>query len=300
MSKVVVAGGSGFVGGHLIAELNAAGHEVVLLSRSSKSEPGARTVIWDAKTVGAWASELDGALAVYNLSGTPVDKKWTPEVQKQIRDSRVFSTRAIGEAIAVSKSRPQAWINASAIGFYGDRGSKAVSESSHVGDGFLADTCSDWEQAMSDFNLPDVKQTAIRIGIVLGKEGGALPVLTTLAKAFIGGSAGSGRQYMSWIHVRDLARMLVWAMEEGIEGPVNAVAPNPVTNSEFMGVLRTVYGRPPVPSAPSAILRLASGLMGKESTVILTGARVYPVIAHARGFEFDFERLEDALADLAR
>lgn len=299
MSKVIVAGGSGFVGGHLIAELNAAGHEVVLLSRSSKSEPGASTVIWDAKTVGPWASELDGALAVYNLSGTPVDKKWTPEVQKQIRDSRVYSTRAIGEAIAVSHSRPQAWINASAIGFYGNRGNESLSESSKIGQGFLAETCIDWEKSMSDFDLPDVSQTAIRIGIVLGKEGGAFPILNNLAKAFLGGAVGSGKQYMSWIHVRDLARMMVWAIDQRIDGPVNGVAPNPVTNAEFMATLRELHGRPPIPPAPSPILKLATGLMGKEAEVLLSGAKVFPTVAKSRGFEFEFPDLRDAVSQLA-
>lgn len=298
MSKIVVAGGTGFIGRHIVQTATQAGHEAVVLSRGSATVPNARVVQWDGKTAGAWKSELEGAAAVINLAGTPVDKKWTPEVKQAIRDSRVQATRAIGEAVRSCETPPTHWINASAVGFYGDRADESLSESSRPGQGFLAETCLDWESALFDPDIPHVHQIAIRVGVVLGNEGGALPVLAKLTKGFLGGPAGPGSQFVSWIHVQDLARLFLWAASQNFDGPINGTAPNPVTNAELMAALRERIGRPPAPPAPAFMVQIGAGLMGRQGDIILHSQKVFPTIPLARGFEFGYADLPQALANL--
>jgi uncharacterized protein len=296
--KAVIAGGSGFVGKHLAAELTNSGFEVVVLTRSPNAGAKFREVKWDGKSQGDWAKEIDGATAVFNLSGAPIDKKWTPEYQKVLVSSRTEPTRAIHEAIRASAVKPKTWVNASAVGWYGDRGDEILSESDRIGEGFLSEVCQQWEDAALVQDIPEVKQVCARIGIVLGNEGGVLGALIPLVKGFAGGAAGSGKQYLSVIHVKDLAKMLVWLVEAGQEGPINACGPEPVTNSQLMAALRERFGRPPVPPAPAFVIKAATAAMGKEATVVLVSQRAVPTLALAQGFEFAFPTLNSALDDL--
>lgn len=296
--KAVIAGGSGFIGQHLGAELSRKGFEVVVLSRSVDTSAKFREVKWDGKNFGDWSREIDGAEYIFNLSGAPIDKKWTPEYQRVISDSRVDSTRVIGEAIRAASLKPKAWVNASAVGFYGDRGDEFLGESARAGDGFLGEVCSEWEQACFVPDIEGVKQICVRIGIVLGREGGMFPVMSRLAKLGLGGAAGSGKQWLPVIHVEDLARMFVWAAESAQEGSINGCCPVPVQNSEFMSALREAYGRPFSPPVPKFALVLGSGLMGKEGSLVMMSQRAVPTLALSQGFEFNFEDLNAMLRDL--
>lgn len=298
--RIVLAGGSGFVGSHLESFLVDEGYEVVVLSRSPRSggKSGCRVVQWDGKSVGEWASELDGAVAVVNLSGASISKRWTDEYKKVLYFSRIQPTQAIAEALKVVTGEKPVWVNFSAVGCYGDQGDRSLSSASPAGTGFMADLCVAWESACKDAELPDIRRVILRLGVVLANDGGALPMLLKLAKVGLGGPAGSGEQYMSWIHIKDLCRMVLWAIEGEVDGTMNACAPNPVTNKRFMSSLREKLVRPPVPGVPAGLLRLGTSLVGMEAEVILGGQRVYPVVAESRGFWFEFDELDSAIDDL--
>lgn len=300
MRKVIVAGGSGFVGGELLRVLKAEGYETVVLSRTTKPVAGAdRVAAWDGKTLGDWKKEVDGAYGVINLSGQSIMTRFTPEARKKIRDSRVDSTKAIGEAITQSQVPPSVWINASAIGIYGsDTGDRKLTEGSPHGVGFMPEVCQAWEAAVDAFALGQTRQVKIRIGIVMGQGGGAFEQLSKVTKAFAGGALGDGKQMMSWIHVTDLARMFVWALENPVEGIYNGTAPNPKSNADVMAAFRAVYGRPPIPPAPSFIVPVLARLMNMEAELLLGGSRVIPEMALVKGFRFRFETLSEALEDL--
>jgi hypothetical protein len=297
--RAVVAGGSGFIGAELLKQLKTGGYETVVLSRSSKSvESADRVAVWDAESVGDWAKELEGADAVFNLAGSSILSKWTPEQKQRILDSRVNSTEAIGKAIQQCQVAPKAWLNGSAVGYYGNTGDHEVSEGSAPGDDFLARVCKKWEKAIDRFDLPETRQSKVRIGFVLGENGGAMKALLPLTKAFLGGAVGSGRQFVPWIHIEDLARLMVWTAESDIEGAVNGVAPNPVRNADFMARLRSHAGRPPAPPAPMFMLRLAEKLGGPPAEVVASGQRAVPFIPLGRGFVFKYPELDDALSEI--
>lgn len=253
---------------------------------------------WDGRRIGDWAKELVGSSLIVNLSGASINQVWTDTAKQEILLSRVESTRAIGAALAECSEPPPVWINASAIGYYGDTGSFEVSEASPPGQGFLAETCAAWEAAVDEFESP-VRKVKMRTGVVLGRGGGALEQLLRLTRLFLGGSAGSGRQFISWIHLRDLVSLFTWAAaEEAIVGPVNAVSPNPVTNAVFMRELRAAVHRPWSPPAPAALIRLGARLAGTEGDLVLMSQRVFPQIAEAHDFPFAFPTLREALANL--
>ncbi len=296
--KAVIAGGSGFVGQHLAAELVKHGYEVVLLSRSIGEKSKYREVKWDGRTLGDWVQEIEGCDLVFNLSGAPIDKKWTPEYKKVLIDSRVDSSRVIGEAIRSVKAKPRAWVNSSAVGFYGDRSDDILGESARQGDNFLTEVCVEWERAALEPDIADVRQVCVRTGIALGREGGIFPVMSKLAKMGLGGAAGSGKQWLPVIHVDDLARLYFWAADHANEGAVNGCGPKPVTNADFMKALREAYARPFSPPVPKFALQLGSGLMGKEGDLILMSQRAVPTLALANGFEFKYPSLDAILDDL--
>ena len=301
MKRIVIAGGTGFIGQKLVQEAVERGWEAVVLSRKSGPQDGARRVVWDGKSQGEWAKEIDGADAVVNLAGAPIIKRMTPAYEKVLRQSRVEPAEAISQAIQAAAKKPAAWINASAVGIYGDGGAKTMTEASALGFDTVARLCADWETAAREPDIAETQQTIIRIGIVLGEGGGAFHELSRPVKMLAGSPLGSGKQYLSWIHLDDLVRMIFWAIEEGIEGPINASAPNPVQNEEMMSRLRDAYGvptfAPPVPAMAAPALSLVTGL---NFELLMQGQRVRPEIALARGFQFNFETLPEALADLVK
>jgi uncharacterized protein (TIGR01777 family) len=210
----------------------------------------------------------------------------------------VNSTRAIGQAIQACEHPPRVWLNASAIGYFGDTGEEAKSEGDPPGSDFLAETCLAWERAQTDFETPETAQIRTRIGVVLAKDGGALPVWTKLAKAFLGGSVGDGRQWVSWVHIDDLVRAFLWLLDEEREGAWHIVSPNPVRNADLMAAIRKQVGRPWSPPAPSFALGLAKPISKVEPYLALVSQRVLSDRLQSNGFKFKFNELERALKNL--
>lgn len=302
MKKVVIAGGSGFIGDALTHLLAQKGYEVVVLSRSGKAPQGARGVPWDAKSTGPWTSELEGAAGVINLAGSSIAKKWSKEVKDEVLASRVLSTRAIGEAFEGLADKPPVWINGSATGFYGNRGDTELKEDAEPGPKghFLVDTVVAWEATMDEFDMSGLRRVKLRIGLPLGLKGGVFPPFLNLTKFFLGGHHGSGDQFMSWLHIDDLTRIALLALEGDIEGPVNAVGPNPVSNRYFMAALRGVVGRPWSPPVPAFALEIANWFGAPDPSLLLEGQKVLPAKLQPSGFEFRFNELREALVDLVK
>jgi len=293
--KVIVAGGSGFLGHALVEALRATGYEPTVLTRRG----GNGSVQWDARTVGPWAQELEGAEAVINLAGEPIAQKWTPEARERILRSRVESCAAICQAIRRAQEPPHRWLNASAIGFYGNSGSEPLDEDSNPGDDFLGRTCLAWEKAVETCAVDDIFRTRVRIGLVLGREGGLLPTLGKLAKVGLGGTVGKGTQYMSWIHLDDLIGIFLWLLAHPAPpSVVNGTAPQPVTNREFMKQLRSAAGMPVGLPAPAFGVELVGRLFGPDSDLVLNGANVRPTALVDAGFQFRHPQLAGALEDL--
>lgn len=298
--NVVVAGGTGFLGRPLVARLREAGHDVVVLSRrrTSHGPPlGSRVVSWQAGAAGL-AAALDGAGAVVNLAGESVAQRWTDEAKERIERSRVDGTRRLVEAIAAARERPPVLVNASATGYYGARDDEELTEDAPAGDDFLARTCRKWEEAATEAENLGVRVVRVRIGVVLGAGGGALRKMLPPFRAFVGGPAGSGTQWMSWIHRADVVELFLFALANAaVSGPLNGTAPSPVRNRDFAAALGSALRRPAFVTAPAPALRL---LFGEMAEMVLTGQRVVPSRALALGFRFRFPELSDALAEAVR
>ena len=300
MAKVVLAGGSGFLGQALGRRLAADGWEVVVLSRNPRDDATFREVLWNAETGGAWAAELEGAAAVVNLAGRSVNCVHTLENSREILESRLNAVKALGKGWARAKNPPPVWIQCSATGYYGNAGDRFCDESLAPGPGFLAEVCRRWEEAFAAVELPGVRRVVLRLGVVLDAEHGALPPLVRLVRRFLGGPAGSGRQFISWVHRDDALEAFAAALANtGFSGAVNVCAPTPVTNAEFMRTLRAVLGRPWCPAAPEFAVRLAAGpLLGVDAALALHGQRCAPQRLAAAGFSFRHPVVGAALRDL--
>jgi uncharacterized protein (TIGR01777 family) len=299
--KVVLAGGSGFIGRALAARFAALGWEVVILTRTPVDRPGARQVAWNAETGGAWAAELEGAAAVINLAGRSIDCVHTLAHTREILDSRIHAVQALGKGCKRIKRPPAVWVQGSAVGYYGHAGEESCDEAAPAGRDFLAEVCRRWEEAFAQVELAETRRVVLRLGLVLGRGGGAYPALARLAQRFLGGAAGSGRQGISWVHRDDAVTAFVEAVRrETMTGAFNVCSPNPVANAEFMRALRRSLGRPWAPPAPAFAVRFAARhLLKTEPALILEGRRVLPARLLAAGFSFAFPTLEAALADLA-
>lgn len=296
--RVVVAGGTGFIGTRLSARLIADGHEVVVLTRNAQKSrdhihPSVRVASW---APGAdWESLVDGAGAIVNLAGESIAQRWTAGGKTKIVESRLDAVRRLHEAVAHAKLKPAVVVNASAVGYYGPHGDEEQTEESRSGVDFLADTCVKWEKAARTFEDLGMRVVRVRIGIVLGEEGGALAKMLPPFRLGAGGPLGTGKQWMSWIHVDDLVELLLWAVKTPtVTGVVNATAPNPVTMKEFATTLGHVLHRPAIAPVPEFALKL---LLGEMSTMVLQGQRVLPKKTEALGFRFKHPLLEEALRD---
>ena len=296
--RIVIAGGTGLIGRALARKWSSDGVDVVVLSRGLIEVPGARRVTWDGRSAGDWVSEIDGAFAVINLSGYPVIHRWTADNKRIMRDSRVLPTRAIGKAIASCETPPKTWVNASAAGYYGDTGAREVSEATSAGDGFLPDMCQEWEQEVDNAGVTETRRVKLRIGVVLARDGELVKQLASITRAFLGSAVGSGEQYISWIHIDDVVRIIDWCLESGLSGALNAVAPEPATNAEMMAEFRRILKRPALPKPPVPVIRAVAWLRRMEPELLLTGQRVRSEIAIANGFRFKFASLGPALEDL--
>src|SRR6266446_7060710 len=298
--RVVLAGGSGFLGQLLAKELLARNYEVVVLTRSPRERSdGIREAEWSSTHIGEWIKCLDGGDAVVNLAGRNINCPHSPKNILEIAESRMNSVRVVASAFGHIAHPPRVWAQAGAIGFYGDRGDQWCNEDTPSGEDKLAEVCRQWEDTFNSALVAKTRRVLLRIGFVLGRNGGALPVLSRLTKWFFGGAVGSGKQYISWIHLADLNRMFIEAIERrDLSGTFNATAPNPVANKEFMSELRRVLHRPWGLPAPDWGVRLGSWLMGTESSLALSGSRCAPTRFLEAGFNFQFPDLSEALKNI--
>ena len=312
--KVILAGGNGFIGTMLARRLHAEGWAVVVLTRRP---PVVRTdgiveVQWPARPVagsspmsyrthGTWIHAIDGADAVVNLSGRSVDCVHTPGNQREILESRLDSVRVLGAALEQCRQPPRVWVQASALGYYGDRDLPACDEQSPAGTTFLAEVCARWEEAFATTCPASVRPVVLRLGTVLGKGGGAFPPLARITRWFLGGAAGNGRQGISWIHQADLVELFLQAISrESMRGTYNACAPGPVTNAELMRTLRQTLRRPWCPPAPAAIIRwVAKSVLHTDPSLVLEGQFATPARLLAEGYPFKYNELSPALRHLA-
>jgi uncharacterized protein len=298
--RIILAGGTGFLGKLLSKDLIERGYEVIVLTRQPGQGAGPiKEIYWDGRTLGPWAEYLNGACAVVNLAGRSVNCRYTAENRREINESRVNSVKVIGEAIRVSSIPPPVLVQCSSLAVYGDAGDRWCDESTPAGEGFPVETCLLWEKAFEESPTPQTRRVTLRIGLVLGKSGGALKTLAPLARLGLGGTVGSGRQYFSWIHILDMNRLFLAAIEqEQMTGVFNATGPQPVTNAEFMRELRRALHRPWSPPVPNWAVHIGSFLMGTEACLALTGHRCAPKRLHEIGFAFKFPTLREALTDL--
>jgi hypothetical protein len=300
--KVLIAGGSGYIGRHLSASLQTDGHQVVVLTRrqpSPSAVSGPRMVTWDARTAdGAWVSELNGADAVVNLAGMSIGSwPWTKQKMAELVSSRLRATNAIVQAIerTASERRPKVLVSASGIDYYGDRGDEVVTEESSAGNSFLAHLTQQWEGAAAKAEPLGVRVVRIRTAMVFGRGAPAFQLLTLPFRLFAGGPLGDGRQWFTWIHINDHVRLYRLAIEDGrLTGPVNAVAPDIRPERDVAREIGRVLHRPAIIPAPAFALRL---VLGEEAHLLLDGRHAVPAKAQSAGFQFQLGGLRQALED---
>lgn len=307
--KIVIPGGSGQVGTILARAFHKQGDEVVVLSRKPASVPW-RQVTWDGEALGAWVSELEGAEAVINLAGQSVNCRYTPENRRVLIDSRVNSTRIVGQAIAQSTDPPRVWLQASTATLYAHRYDAANDEQTGIIGGseprapdtwrFSIDIVTKWERETNEAATPQTRKVLMRSAIVMSPDaGGPFDMLLRLVRFGLGGRAGDGKQFVSWIHDQDFTRAVLWLIEHPeLQGPINLAAPNPLPNSEFMRTLRNAWGRSFGVPSTRWMLELGAFLLRSETELILKSRRVVPGILLDSGFTFDFATWSEAATEL--
>lgn len=309
--KIVIPGGTGQVGTLLARAFVADGHDVVVLSRGGGKAPG-RVVRWDARTVGGWAAEIDGADAVINLAGQSVNCRYTAENRRRIKESRIDSTRAVGQAIARAARPPRVWLQASTATIYAHRYDAPNDEATGVLGGseegapdawrFSIDVAKSWEQAADEAVVPRTRKVLLRSAMTMSPDrGGVFDVLLGLVRRGLGGAGGDGRQYVSWIHDRDFVGAVSWLMDHAeLEGPVNLASPNPVPNAEFMRTLRAAWGTGFGLPATKWMLEIGAFFLRTETELVLKSRRVVPGRLSRSGFVFQFPTWAEAASDLCR
>jgi uncharacterized protein len=309
MKRLVIAGGSGFLGNALARYFAQRGYEIVVLTRShatGDADKSKRFVPWDARQVGRWAAELEAATAVINLTGRSVDCRYTEKNRRAIMDSRVESTRAIGQAIERCHEPPPLWLNASTATIYKHTFGTAWDENGEIGgtreaeDEFSIEVARAWESALSEAELPATRSVALRMAMVLGAgRNSVFPVLRRMVRLGLGGQLGNGQQFVSWIHELDFCRAVEWLIEhEDLAGPVNICAPNPLTNEEMMRTLREVLRVPVGLPASAWMVKFGAIFLRTEAELVLKSRRVVPGRLRKSGFQFAFPDFRSAVRDL--
>lgn len=296
--KVLVGGATGLVGGVLIDHLTASRIEILRLSRSP-APAGEPTVQWDPSAGLLPAAQLEGVDAVVHLAGESIAGRWNADKKRLIRSSRVDGTRLLSETLAGLTRRPEVLVCASAVGYYGERGDEVCTEQSPPGEGFLAVVALEWEAATAAAREAGIRVVNLRMGVVLSPKGGALATMMRPFGLGLGGRVGSGRQYMSWVTLDDLVRIIDHIIHrDELHGAVNAVAPQAVTNTEFTKALGRALRRPTLLPLPAFVVRLVLGEMGE--TLLLSSTRVDPAVLRESGYEFVHPTLAEALVELVR
>jgi uncharacterized protein (TIGR01777 family) len=295
MKRIVVSGGSGYIGRALVQHLLERGDEVTVLTRGDTQAGRPALLHWDPYQLGDWSAALDGADAVVNLTGErAVGVRFTEARKRRIRDSRVLTTQNLVRAIEAAHAKPRVLVSVSGIGYYGDHPpSEPVAESAAPGDDFLAQLCVEWEGAAAEARDYGVRVAMPRMGIVLGPGGGPLATMALPFKLFVGGKLGSGQQGFSWIYVEDAVAALTLCIDQDVAGPLNVCSPEPVSNQQISEQLASALGRPSWLPAPAFGLKL---LFGEGAEPILTGQYAVPGVLQARGFRFRAPSLPDAIS----
>ncbi|MBN2098841.1 MAG: TIGR01777 family oxidoreductase [Dehalococcoidia bacterium] len=299
--RVLITGGSGLIGRALSANMAADGYGVVVVSRNPERVTGlpanVRVERWDGRTTEGWGTLVNGAYAVVNLAGEGIaNGRWTAERKQRIRDSRLNAGQAVVEAVELAMERPRVLLQASGVGFYGNLLEGSASESRHAGQDSLARLAVEWEASTRRVEAMGVRRVVLRTGVVLSRNGGALPRIMLPFRFFVGGPVGSGRQWMSWIHIEDEVGAIRFLVEnEKAKGAFNLSAPKPVTNADFSRSLGRQLGRPAIVPTPEFLLRLVYGEM---ADVLLHGQRVLPRRLTHMGYGFRFSEIDAALEDI--
>lgn len=298
MARILVSGGSGPIGAALIPTLKASGAHITRLARPGRAQtvPDEENIPWDPEQPLA-ADALSGFDAVIHLAGESIVGRWSEDKKKKIRDSRVVGTRNIAQALAQAKDKANIFICSSAIGYYGDRADELLNEESAPGVGFLPEVCREWEAATRPAADAGIQTVQIRTGVVLTSKGGALAKMLTPFKMGVGGKIGSGKQWMSWIDAEDMVGAIHHILKSDLlHGPLNMVAPKPVTNEEFTKTLASVLSRPAILPMPAFAVKLLFGEMGE--TVLLGSQRVEPSQLISSGYPFRFRTLRASLENI--
>lgn len=296
--KILIAGSSGLIGTALQNSLAAEGHDIFLLSRSV-SFPQGKKIPWDPQRGQLDPALVEGFDGIINLAGENVSQRWTSARKKMILESRTAATSLLASTLSKLAHPPKVLINASAIGYYGNRGNELLDEASASGSGFLAQVCRSWESSAQQAKINETRIVLMRFGVVLSPEGGALKKMLLPFKLGLGGRIGSGNQYVSWIAIDDLVKAISFCLNNvQIEGPINVTSPEPVTNAQLTEILGKQLDRPTFMSMPSFFVKLILGEMGEE--MLLSSSRVIPKKLLEQGFTFQYPELKNALSILLK
>lgn len=296
--KILVTGGTGLIGGHLVPRLQALGHQVIVLTRDpdkARKQLNSRVTLWNTLED---KQNLDGIDAVINLAGEPIaDKRWSAAQKERLCQSRWRITQKLAELINTSETPPSVLISGSATGYYGDLGEVVVTEEEPPHNEFTHKLCARWEQIACEAQSEKTRVCLIRTGVVLAPKGGILGKMIPPFRLGLGGPIGNGRQYLAWIHIDDMVNAILWLLDNDLRGPFNMVSPYPVRNEQFAHALGHALQRPAILRVPATVIRL---LMGESSVLVLGGQRALPKRLEAAGFAFRWYDLEEALADVVR
>jgi uncharacterized protein (TIGR01777 family) len=299
-NKIVIAGGTGFLGQSVIQRYKNSGAEIVVLTRGkSRIESDISYVNWDAESWGAWTKALEESMAVINLVGRSVNCRYTQKNKQVIINSRVNATRIIGKAVQRALKPPLVWINAGSVAIFGNSGDEWKDEASDAGGGFSPEVCRKWEAAFYESETPRTRKVLLRLGVVLQKDRGLLKPFNRLTRLGLAGKIGTGEQYISWIHEDDFTHLIQSAIEhEDFRGTIHGVSPFPVKNKFFLKALRDTHKIPFGLPHPSLLLKLTAPLIGTEAELLLSGRRVISKVLSEKQFRFAYPEIKDALAHL--